>query len=108
MWGELVPLKIFNPAFPVLKAGYSVSYFCICDVCKEWVNFFLKIPVWLVCYAHVFHAYVLCLVYMVSALPSLETFLLLFHSFLFLNFSRVQSHTPFLQSMGHVHREKQP
>ena len=57
MWGELVPSKIFNPPFPVLKA---VSYSCICDVCREWVNevgFFLKIPVWLVCYAHVFHVH---------------------------------------------------
>ena len=38
-------------------------------VCREWVNevgfflSFLKIPVWLVCYAHVFHVrvYVCCL-----------------------------------------------
>ena len=49
---------------PVLKAVHSVSYSCICDVCREWVNevgfflFFLKIPVWLVCYAHVFHVHV--------------------------------------------------
>ena len=46
--------------FSVLKAGYSVSYSCVCDVCRDWfneVNFFLKIPVWLVCYAHVFHDY---------------------------------------------------
>ena len=57
-WGELVPSKIFNLPFPVLKAGHSVSYSCICDVCRNWVNevgFFLKIPVWLVCYAHLFH-----------------------------------------------------
>ena len=53
--------KIFNPLFPVLKAGHSVSYSYICDVCREWVNgvgffvFFLNFPVWLVCYAHVFH-----------------------------------------------------
>ena len=26
VWGELVPLKIFNQSFPVLKAGHSVSY----------------------------------------------------------------------------------
>ena len=35
-------------------------YSCVCDVCREWgneVGFFLKIPVWLVCYAHVFHVY---------------------------------------------------
>ena len=48
VWGELVPSKIFNPLFPVLKAGHSVSYSYICDVCLEWVNevgfflFFLK------------------------------------------------------------------
>ena len=56
--GELVPSKIFNPPFPVLKAGHSVSYYYICDVCREWVNevgFFLNIPVWIVCYAHGFH-----------------------------------------------------
>ena len=58
VWGELVPSKIFNPPFPVLKAGHSVSYSCICDVCREWINevvfflFFLNISVWLVCYAH--------------------------------------------------------
>ena len=58
VWGELVPSKIFNPPFPVLKA---VSYSCVCDVDREWVNgvgfflFFLNFPVWLVCYAHVFH-----------------------------------------------------
>ena len=58
VWGELVPSKIFNPPFPVLKAGHSVSYSYIWDVCREWVNevgFFLKVPVWLVYYAHVFH-----------------------------------------------------
>ena len=61
VWGELVPSKIFNPPFPVLKAGHSVSYSYICDVCRKWVNevgfflFFLNFPVWLVCYAHVFH-----------------------------------------------------
>ena len=38
MWGELVPLKISNPPFPVLKAGHSVSHSCICDVGREWVN----------------------------------------------------------------------
>ena len=38
VWGELVPSKIFNPPFPVLKAGHSVSYSCMCDVCREWVN----------------------------------------------------------------------
>ena len=44
----------------VLKAGHSVSYSCVCDVCREWVNkvgLFLNFPVWLVCYAHVFHVY---------------------------------------------------
>ena len=25
VWGELVPSKIFNPPFPVLKAGHLVS-----------------------------------------------------------------------------------
>ena len=60
VWGEFVPSKIFNPPFPVLKAGHSVSYSYICDVCMEWVNgwvsfYILKIPVWLVCYAHGFH-----------------------------------------------------
>ena len=38
VWGELVPSKIFNPPFPVLKAGHSVSYSYICDVCMKWVN----------------------------------------------------------------------
>ena len=38
VWGELVPSKIFNPPFPVLKGGHSVSYSCVCDVCREWVN----------------------------------------------------------------------
>ena len=38
VWGQLVPSKIFNPPFPVLKAGHSVSYSYICDVCLEWVN----------------------------------------------------------------------
>ena len=38
VWGELVPSKIFNPPFPVLKAGHSVSYSCVCDVDREWVN----------------------------------------------------------------------
>ena len=52
VWGELVPSKIFNPPFPVLEAGHSVSYSYICDVFLEWVNevgffLFLKIPVWL-------------------------------------------------------------
>ena len=56
VWGELVPSKIFNPPFPVLKAGY-VSYSCVCDVDREWVNgvgfflFLLNFPVWLMCYA---------------------------------------------------------
>ena len=54
MRGELVPSKIINPPFPVLKAGQSVSYSYIhvCDVCRVWVNevgFFLN---WLVYYAH--------------------------------------------------------
>ena len=58
VWGELVPSKIFNPPFPILKDGHSVSYSCICDVCRKWVNgvgFFLFFPknlVWLVCYMH--------------------------------------------------------
>ena len=61
VWGELVPSKIFNPPFPVLKAGHSVSYSCVGDVDREWVNgvgfflFFLNFPVWLVYYARVFH-----------------------------------------------------
>ena len=61
VWGELVPSKIFNPPFPVLKAGHSVTYSCVCDFDREWVNgvgfflFFLNFPVWLVYYAHVFH-----------------------------------------------------
>ena len=44
--------------------GHSVSYSCVCDVDREWVNgvgfflFFLNFPVWLVCYAHVFHVHV--------------------------------------------------
>ena len=51
VWGELVPSKIFNPPFLVLKAGHSVSYSCVCDVCREWVNevgfflFFLIFPI---------------------------------------------------------------
>ena len=60
VWRELVPSKIFNPLFPVLKAGHSVSYSCVCDVDREWVNgvgFFLNFSAWLVCYAHVFHVY---------------------------------------------------
>ena len=54
---------IHNPPFPVLKAGHSVSYSYVCDVCRGWVNevgfflFFLNFPVWLVCYAHVFHVH---------------------------------------------------
>ena len=61
VWGELVPSKIFNPPFPVLTAGHSMSYSCVCNVDREWVYgvglflFFLNFPVWLVCYAHVFH-----------------------------------------------------
>ena len=43
---------IFNPPFPVLKAGHSVTYMymysCICDV--GFFLFFLENPVWLVCY----------------------------------------------------------
>ena len=56
-------IPYFIPYMPVLKAGHSVSYPYICDVCLEWVNgcffsiFFLKIPVWVVCYAHGFHAH---------------------------------------------------
>ena len=56
-WGELVPSKIFNPPFPVLKAGHSVSYSCVCDVCREWVIGGGFLSVWLVCYAHFCHAY---------------------------------------------------
>ena len=41
---ELVPSKIFNPPFPVLKAGHSVSYSCVCDVdgsgSMGWVSFY--------------------------------------------------------------------
>ena len=33
VWGELVP------SFPVLKAGHSVFYSCVCDVDREWVGF---------------------------------------------------------------------
>ena len=29
---------IKDPPFPVFKAGHSVSYSCVCDVCLEWVN----------------------------------------------------------------------
>ena len=35
VWRELVPSKIFNPPFPVLKTGHSVSYSYICDVCLD-------------------------------------------------------------------------
>ena len=38
VWGELAPSKIFNPPFPVLKAGHSVSCSCVCDVCVWWVD----------------------------------------------------------------------
>ena len=71
VWGELVPSKIFNPPFPVLKAGHSVSYSYICDDCREWVNevgfflFFLEIPVWLVCYAHGFHVHCTCNIHVI-------------------------------------------
>ena len=53
VWRELVPSKIFNPPFPVLKSGHSVFYSCVCDVDRDWVNgvgfflFFLNSPVWL-------------------------------------------------------------
>ena len=64
VWGELVPSKIFNPPFPVLKAGHSVSYSYICDVCLEWVNGWvfsiLKNSVWLVCYVNSFHVQCTC------------------------------------------------
>ena len=58
----LLPLKIFNPPFSVLKAAHSVSYSCVCDVCREsfkvgFFIFFLNFPVWLVCYAHVVFIY---------------------------------------------------
>ena len=45
VWGELVPSKIFNPPFPVLKAGHSVSYSCVCDVIMGvgWWGGFLSI-----------------------------------------------------------------
>ena len=45
-WGEMVTSKIFNPPFPVLKAGHSgsYSYIHVCDGVNE-VGFFLKIPV---------------------------------------------------------------
>ena len=37
-----VHVHVFNPPFPVLKAGWAFSvlllYTCICDVCREWVN----------------------------------------------------------------------
>ena len=45
VWGQLVPSKIFNPQFPVLKAGHSLSYTHICHVmflrqrhaaCQKW------------------------------------------------------------------------
>ena len=42
----------------VFKAGHLVSYSCVCDVCREWVNevgFSLNFPVWLVHYAHVLY-----------------------------------------------------
>ena len=36
VWEELVPSKVFNPPFPVLKAySVSYSYMYICDVCLE-------------------------------------------------------------------------
>ena len=59
-------LVIFNPPFPVLKAGHSVFYSYICDVCMKWVNgwvsFYIlsKIPVWLVCYARGFSCTCMC------------------------------------------------
>ena len=55
-WGELVPSKIFNPPFPVLKAVHSVSYSYICrpEWVNGWVSFYI-LSVWLVCYAHGFH-----------------------------------------------------
>ena len=58
VWGELVPSKIFNPPFPVLKARYLVSDSYIGDIwVSGWVSFYIlsKIPVWLVCYTHGFH-----------------------------------------------------
>ena len=36
--GRVGTIKDLNPPFPVLKAGYSVSYSYICDVCMQWVN----------------------------------------------------------------------
>ena len=69
VWGELVPSKIFNPPFPVLQAGHSVSYSYICDVCMKWVSgwvsfyIFFLIPVGLVCYTHGFHVAPLTNVY---------------------------------------------
>ena len=64
VWGELVPSKIFNPPFPVLKAGHSVSYSYICDVCMKWVNGWVSFLKFLVCYVHVFYVYVHVHVYM--------------------------------------------
>ena len=81
MWEELVPSKIFNPPFPVLKAGHSVSYSCTCtcDVCREWVNgvgsFYLNFPVWLVCYAHFFHIQTFIFI---LALTSLNGYMFMF------------------------------
>ena len=40
VWGELVPLKIFNPLFPVLKAGHSVlSVMFVWSKLMGWVSF---------------------------------------------------------------------
>ena len=36
--GRVGTIKDLNPQFPVLKAGHSVSYSCVCDVDREWVN----------------------------------------------------------------------
>ena len=37
VWGELAPSKIFNPPFPVLKAGHLVSYSCVRDVLSTYM-----------------------------------------------------------------------
>ena len=59
VWGELVPSKIFNPPFPVLRLGIQcptlIYVMFVWSGVMGWVSFcfFLQIPVWLVCYAHV-------------------------------------------------------
>ena len=36
--GRVGTIKAQTQPFPALKAGHSVSYSYICDVCLEWVN----------------------------------------------------------------------